>query len=139
MSTDSGASEAEEPQPNEVKNPVDFDSVLDEIGSFGRYQKILYYSVCTPIILTTAIGLAVVFSAAVPKSRCFVPSCDNLTDPIYSAAISDGFANFTLPKDSRGQFDSCSHFSFRNWTNITDQCSAEDFEEYHVQNCSQGT
>ena len=46
----------------EEKPPVDFDSVLDEIGSFGKFQKILYYSVCVPIILTTCIGLSIVFS-----------------------------------------------------------------------------
>ena len=84
------------PEMEEEKPPVDYDSVLDEIGSFGKFQKILYFSVCVPIILTTCIGLSIVFSVAVPKSRCVIPSCDRNVNPQYSDAFSEDFAKFRL-------------------------------------------
>ena len=83
-------------EPDEEKSPVDYDSFLNEIGPFGRFQKVLYYSVCVPIILTSCIGLSIVYSVAVPKSRCVIPSCDKLSNPKYSDAFNSGFANFRL-------------------------------------------
>ena len=52
-----------------ISRNLNFDSVLEEIGAFGKFQKLLYYSVCTTIIFTTGLGLSVVFSAAIPKTR----------------------------------------------------------------------
>lgn len=114
-----------------MSNSVDFDSVLDEIGAFGRFQKILYYSICIPIILTTCIGMSIVFSTAIPKSRCFIKSCDNDTDAKYQDAFSDGFANFTLAID-----DTCSSHKFLNKSGLEFQCSAPNFDPDHDEKCS---
>ena len=79
------------------EHPINFDSVLEEIGAFGKFQKLLYFTVCSTVIFTTGLGLSVVFSAAVPKTRCLIPNCDNLKYPQYSDAFTKGFANFTIP------------------------------------------
>jgi hypothetical protein len=124
---------------DDLKGQVDFDSALEEIGAFGKYQKILYYSVCTPIILTTSLGLSVIFSAAVPKYRCFIPGCDNVTEPSYSAAFNEGFANFSIPQDKNGIFESCSHFKKNDSDFVTmkSQCSKDQFDPKMVQNCTE--
>lgn len=42
---------------------MDFDNVLDEIGEFGRYQKIKYYLLCLPVFFGAANSLSYVFTA----------------------------------------------------------------------------
>ena len=116
---------------SEETNPVDFDSVLDQIGNFGKFQKILYYSVCFPIIFTTCLGLSVVFSAAIPKQRCFVPTCDTPI-PQYQDAFSRGFANFTIPYYN-GEYSKCQEFEFLN---KTEKCTRENFDPQKRQKCT---
>ena len=117
---------------SEERIPVNFDSVLDQIGNFGRYQKILYYSVCLPIIFTTCLGLSVVFSAAIPKQRCFVPSCDNPELPEYLDAFNHSFAKFSIPfKD--GEWSKCQEFEFLN---KTETCARSNFDQTKLQSCS---
>ena len=116
----------------ETTTPVDFDSVLDQIGNFGKFQKILYYSVCIPIIFTTCLGLSVVFSAAIPRQRCFVPSCDNPELPEYQDAFSHGFANFTLPYKN-GEYSKCQEFEFLN---VTEKCTKKNFDQQKRQKCT---
>lgn len=50
---------------NETKQVLvmDFDKVLDEIGEFGRYQKIKYYLLCLPVFFGAANSLSYVFTA----------------------------------------------------------------------------
>lgn len=48
---------------------MDFDSVLDEIGEFGKFQFINYFLVCLPVFFGAANSLSYVFTAAVPNYR----------------------------------------------------------------------
>lgn len=56
---------------------MDFDEVLEEIGEFGRYQIINYLLICLPVLFSAANSLTYVFTAGVPRYRCFVPGCDD--------------------------------------------------------------
>ena len=113
--------------------PVDFDSVLKTIGDFGRFQKILYFSVCIPIIFTTCLGLSVVFSVAIPKQRCFVPSCDNPELPEYQDAFTNGFINFSIPL-VEGKYSKCKEFKFLN---TSESCTKDNFDRNEEQACDQ--
>lgn len=42
---------------------MDFDTVLDEIGEFGRFQKVKYYLLCLPVFFGAANSLSYVFTA----------------------------------------------------------------------------
>nr|CAD7445169.1 unnamed protein product [Timema bartmani] len=64
---------------------MDFDDVLDEIGEFGRYQITIYLLICLPVLFAAGNSLTYVFTAGVPDYRCFIPECDNVFDPDYSA------------------------------------------------------
>lgn len=48
---------------------VNIDSILWEIGDFGRYQKRIYFLLCLPAIFVGASNLAYVFIAATPEFR----------------------------------------------------------------------
>lgn len=48
---------------------MDFDRVLQEIGEFGRYQKINYMLICLPVIFGAANTMAYVFTSGVPNYR----------------------------------------------------------------------
>jgi OCT family organic cation transporter-like MFS transporter 4/5 len=42
---------------------MDLDNVLEEIGEFGRYQKMKYYLLCLPVFFGAANSLSYVFTA----------------------------------------------------------------------------
>lgn len=48
---------------------MDFDHVLDEIGEFGKYQKIKYYLLCLPVFFGAANSLSYVFTAGQQNYR----------------------------------------------------------------------
>lgn len=48
---------------------MDFDSILDEIGEFGRFQFTNYLLVCLPVFFAAANSLSYVFTAAIPNYR----------------------------------------------------------------------
>jgi OCT family organic cation transporter-like MFS transporter 4/5 len=42
---------------------MDLDNVLQEVGEFGRYQKVKYYLLCLPVFFCAANSLSYVFTA----------------------------------------------------------------------------
>lgn len=48
---------------------MDFDSVLLEIGEFGRYQQTNYMLLCLPVLFGAANSLSYVFTAGIPNYR----------------------------------------------------------------------
>ena len=107
---------------------LNFDSVLEEIGAFGRFQKLLYFSVCITIIFTTGLGLTVVFSAAIPKTRCLIPNCD--LDPVhakYSDAFNSStneFAKFAIPS---GKLSQCYEYVHKSSNDTVSQIFLKKF------------
>ncbi|XP_065352741.1 organic cation transporter protein [Cloeon dipterum] len=56
---------------------VELDTVLTELGEFGRFQAFTYLLICLPVFFSAANSLTYVFTAGVPPYRCFVPGCDD--------------------------------------------------------------
>lgn len=48
---------------------LDLDVILDEIGEFGRYQKVKYFLLCIPVFFGAANSLSYVFTAGVQHYR----------------------------------------------------------------------
>ena len=68
--------------------PLDYESVLQYVGQFGRFQKKVFFLLW---FTSAAAGLAVVvfsFTGYVPDYRCRVTECD---DPSYYSANSSRF------------------------------------------------
>ena len=55
---------------------INLDRVLDDVGQFGRYQKVFYVLLCLPAVFTSYVTLSSVFTQATPEFRCVVPLCD---------------------------------------------------------------
>ncbi|XP_063701568.1 organic cation transporter protein-like [Culicoides brevitarsis] len=64
---------------------MDLDNILEQIGEFGRFQIHNYLLVCLPVIFSAANSLTYVFTASIPKYRCFVPYCETTDNIIYDA------------------------------------------------------
>jgi MFS transporter, OCT family, solute carrier family 22 (organic cation transporter), member 4/5 len=48
---------------------LDLDVILDEIGEFGRYQKVKYFLLCIPVFFGAANSLSYVFTAGAQHYR----------------------------------------------------------------------
>ena len=58
---------------------IDLDKLLVErLGEFGRYQKLIYFLVCLPAALTAGLTLSSVFTEFSPPHRCQVAGCDDV-------------------------------------------------------------
>lgn len=53
----------------ESLSEMDLDHVLEEIGEFGKYQKIKYYLLCLPVFFGAANSLSYVFTAGQQNYR----------------------------------------------------------------------
>lgn len=48
---------------------MDFDTILKEIGEFGRFQQTNYLLICLPVLFSAANSLSFVFTAGIPNYR----------------------------------------------------------------------
>eukprot|EP00095_Tigriopus_kingsejongensis_P003154 snap_masked-scaffold791_size96783-processed-gene-0.6 protein:Tk03154 transcript:snap_masked-scaffold791_size96783-processed-gene-0.6-mRNA-1 annotation:"organic cation" len=115
---------------------INVDTLLEDIGPFGLYQKTFYLLLCLPCTLTAFITLASVFTAAIPRHRCRIPLCDGAANHSdYAAAFDPArpFANFTLPASAEG-FASCTRWAERSGSAMA--CEAGHFDEAQAVDCS---
>ncbi|XP_006626299.2 organic cation transporter protein [Lepisosteus oculatus] len=85
---------------------MNFDDVLNHIGGFGKFQKILYVWICLPQILLGFHMLVSIFTGAIPPHRCRAPSVGLSSSPGTSEIL-----NFSLTASSEGSDLSCSAYS----------------------------
>ncbi|XP_059057538.1 organic cation transporter protein-like [Achroia grisella] len=59
------------------KDGVDLDSILAELGQFGRYQMLTYCFIIFPILFSAVYNGQYIFAAADLNYRCKVPQCES--------------------------------------------------------------
>ncbi|XP_069134981.1 organic cation transporter protein-like isoform X2 [Argopecten irradians] len=98
---------------------MDFDRIVQALGTFGRYQKRLYFLIC---ISSCFVGFFAVISAillAAPEHRCKIPGYDNDTYNIQSD-LHLALINSYIPpsSDETHKYDQCHLYSF-NFSAVT--------------------
>jgi OCT family organic cation transporter-like MFS transporter 4/5 len=138
--------ERDTPQPGNLHPKMDYDSILAEIGEFGRWQQMIQALLWIPAIFCGVNGLMFSFTGLQPTNgfRCKIPDCDgddfNFTD--FSANIfpseSDGdpdYCKFYRPLPTDPSFPgNCSHEGFSDevmecGSNVEYTYNAFQFEE----------
>ncbi|XP_003745397.1 organic cation transporter protein [Galendromus occidentalis] len=95
---------------------MDFDEVLIKVGELGRYQKMLFLSVCVPAAFPAAITIfSPIFISDVPGHHCHPTVTSNKANLFYkSLAPEEDYRSalnaLFLPRDSEGSFVRCQQY-----------------------------
>ncbi|XP_043238231.1 solute carrier family 22 member 5-like isoform X2 [Amphibalanus amphitrite] len=107
---------------------MDVDAILERIGGWGRYQKVLYVLAALPSIVGGMVTLAYSWTAFFMEHRCLVEECEDPSNATYDAP----FLRWSTPTDADHTWSRCQRYrptsvggctntSF--FTNQTESCS----------------
>ena len=120
---------------------MDYESILSDIGQFGRWQKWVFFLASLCAASEPLVTYMWSFVGFLPKFRCFVPQCEQSRQ---EAVYESNFTAFTIPNashDSGGSYDSkCKRFAFNsNHSNFgnTSQCIRANFDNNTLEECKQ--
>ncbi|XP_018564339.1 organic cation transporter protein-like isoform X2 [Anoplophora glabripennis] len=107
------------------------DSILVEIGDFGKYQIYVFVLVCIPVVLHSSVHVAYVFTAMDLTYRCGIPECDqDSTD--YEPPWLINAVPYT-----QGIPNKCDMYLYNSTAEAANEtCSASDFDKNEVSRCS---
>ncbi|XP_012942259.1 organic cation transporter-like protein, partial [Aplysia californica] len=95
-----------------------FDDVIEEIGGFGRYQKLQYFLVCLFGFPAAFQTMVTVFIMDTPDHRCAVPGINDTykrQNEAHTIAV-----DAAVPRDEDGAYSTCE--LYRNG-NQTEECN----------------
>ncbi|KAH8325284.1 hypothetical protein KR067_001574, partial [Drosophila pandora] len=110
------------------------DSIIVQIGQFGRFQISNYLLLCLPIICNAFYSISYVFTAGQVPHRCNITQCDSL-----ETGYDEPFLNFTTPH-RHGTWDQCEHYAVMldgDWGNEA-ECNASWFDVGQRVSCDAG-
>lgn len=103
---------------------MDFDEILEHIGEFGNYQRVLYLAVCVAAMYSAIHMLANVFVMGTPKHRCFINNCDT-----SGSHYNEPWLPYTVPAEydlsKHEVYSQCQMFAVKN--NSTSICASGEF------------
>ncbi|XP_026480787.1 organic cation transporter protein-like isoform X1 [Ctenocephalides felis] len=106
----------------EKQQDLDLDSVLRELGQFGKFQLINYLFICLPILFSAIFTLSYVFTAGQVEYRCLVPECEQVTFQNRSSFLIADEGKFepswiqnVLPFDAGGKVSQCTRYKLSGY------------------------
>lgn len=126
---------AKPPQTSVASESITLDSILIQLGDFGKYQSFIFALVCVAVVFHSAVHIAFVFSAKALDYRCEVPNCDIVSDGgIPSEYHPEWLANAVPYKNNKPA--NCDRYKpFHNDSTPGLYCGAKDFDHSNVVRC----
>ncbi|KAK4883405.1 hypothetical protein RN001_006724 [Aquatica leii] len=103
------------------------DTILTEVGEFGRYQRQILLLLMLTIGLIFFSNVIYIFEAKQVKHRCFIPSCENETSPYLAPWL----MNAVPFKD--GKPERCAKYQQINKSGSS--CAISDFNTSIIEKC----
>ncbi|XP_056008131.1 organic cation transporter protein-like [Ostrea edulis] len=85
---------------------MEYDDIIKELGSFGKYQRRVFFLISIPCLLTGFGAPATSFILGNHKHRCKLPFYENDTFAVQSETHLE-IINGTIPRNSDGTFSKC--------------------------------
>ncbi|XP_063709628.1 organic cation transporter protein-like [Culicoides brevitarsis] len=104
----------------------DLDSILRELGPFGRFQRKIYTFFSIPFIFAAFFALSYVFTTGVVPHRCLIPECESQN--------SSEWISFAIPKRFNKTFEQCLRY---NSTSMEASCTFDAFNRSDVIRCEE--
>ena len=109
---------------------MDYDSIFNEIGHFGRWQQLIFFLGSLCCIGSSLICFMISFVAFTPDFRCYIPECDgDIKDAVYKA----NFTSFAIPGNhDEEEMDGPSHcmqYVYHNTNTTNLACSNDNFNK----------
>ena len=92
------------PTRSQGAEPMEFEDIIEDLGSFGHWQRVIFFLICIMDIFGAFAMLSPVFTGATPRWRCA-----NYSSPIggvITGNVSDADKNFT---DDVPALDQCTN------------------------------
>ncbi|XP_045766774.1 beta-alanine transporter [Maniola jurtina] len=116
---------------------MDFDAILEDVGEFGRYQKLVIYFILLPAVIPCGFhAYAQLFMAADVQHWCRVPELEALEDPELAR-------NISIPlelKNEQLEYSSCTMYNLNYTDIVSNYPNIEDNQDKQVETipCSDG-
>lgn len=108
-----------------------FDDILKDVGEFGKYQKVVYFLLCLPSFATGLFMMHLVFVMETPNYRCKIADYPDDTfgvkDPGHQRLV-----EMTIPRDSMGDYEKCSFYSYQTNRTILMFNSSDPQENFTI-------
>lgn len=121
--------------PNEQRSllaNMNFEDVLEEVGSFGQFQVLMLFLLCLPRLILPMHFLLHNFLAAIPPHRCTILHQDQ-----FANLTEEQLLLISLPRDSEEAFSSCKMFTEPQF-HLLPNSTEEPANATSVQSCQHG-
>ncbi|XP_018334391.1 organic cation transporter protein isoform X2 [Agrilus planipennis] len=117
-----------------TSNDHPLDTVLVEVGEFGKFQFFSFTLICLGIVLHSGVNVAFAFTAMDLNYRCFIPNCDSETIQDFNPSW---LTNVVPYKDSDTP-SKCEKYVVVQPSNVTNSisCSELSFNRSLTETCS---
>ncbi|XP_039755563.1 beta-alanine transporter-like [Pararge aegeria] len=114
---------------------MDFDAILEDVGEFGRYQKLVIYFILLPAVIPCGFhAYAQLFMAADVKHWCRVPELESLEDLELAR-------NISIPLELRNEqleYSQCSMYNLNYSDVLNNYPSVDDSLDKQIIPCADG-